>query len=367
MNDIKFISDDVSQIETNIITIYEGITKRKLAPGDPVRLFLLSLAYIITQQRTLINYTGQQNLLRYCEDEFLEARGEDEGVPRLLPTLAITTFKLKLSQPQPGDYFIPQGIRGTADGKIFFATTVSATIPGGEQYIEVPAECTTAGTIGNGYLAGQINKIVDPYPFLESLVNITESQNGTDIEDEELYRERIRNKEETYSTAGPEDGYKYWAKVAVPSIIDVSIESPTPGGVIIYILNEKGELPSDEIIEAVMSKCNARNIRPLTDNVSVLEPEVVNYDIDLTYWINTEDETRITEIQAAVNQAIEDYVLWQKSRLGRDIDSSELIARVKQAGAKRVQVISPTYQKLSRKQVAHAQDTTISFGGLEDD
>jgi hypothetical protein len=63
---IEFASKNVAQIEADIITLYEAIAERKLAPGDPVRLFLQAIAALIAQQRLLIDYAAKQNLLAYA-------------------------------------------------------------------------------------------------------------------------------------------------------------------------------------------------------------------------------------------------------------------------------------------------------------
>ena len=99
----------------------------------------------------------------------------------------------------------------------------------------------------------------------------------------------------------------------------------------------------------------------------VLALEQVAYDIALTYWISSDDELIASPIIAKINQAIEDYKLWQKSKQGRSIDPSELITRVKNAGAKRVELILPIYEKIEEYQVAKEDTVEITFGGLEDD
>ncbi|MNP72201.1 hypothetical protein D3C76_1687030 [compost metagenome] len=72
-------------------------------------------------------------------------------------------------------------------------------------------------------------------------------------------------------------------------------------------------------------------------------------------------------IQAAVTSAVAAYQLWQKSKLGRDINPSELIARVMTAGALRVVNAAPVYTALTATQVAQEGMTTINYGGLADD
>ncbi len=91
------------------------------------------------------------------------------------------------------------------------------------------------------------------------------------------------------------------------------------------------------------------------------------YDIDFTYYINSEKAASVNIITEAVENAIAEYELWQKQKLGRDINPSEITRRVVNAGAKRVELVTPVYTKLNRRQVAKVQTISIKFGGLEDD
>ncbi|TGV01265.1 baseplate J protein, partial [Mesorhizobium sp. M00.F.Ca.ET.186.01.1.1] len=160
--------------------------------------------------------------------------------------------------------------------------------------------------------------------------------------------------------------YRYWAKTASALIGDVSVDSPGPCVVEIRPLLKDGTVPGAEMLQAVYDICNDRKVRPLTDFVQVLAPEVVQYSIELTYWINTADSSMAASIQSKVQQAIADYQTWQRAKLGRAIDPSELIARIKNAGAKRVLVTAPTYQALAKYEVAHVSTVTATYGGLED-
>jgi len=119
-------------------------------------------------------------------------------------------------------------------------------------------------------------------------------------------------------------------------------------------------------LDSVFAVCNASDIRPLTDNLAVLAPEAVDYDISLTYYINRADATSSVAIQAAVTAAVSAYALWQKSKLGRDINPVELIYRIRAAGAGRVEVTSPVYAAMESYQVAIAGSVAVTFGGLID-
>ena len=64
--EISFVETDTGNIESAIITTYEALAGRTLAQGDPIRLFLLSIAAIIVQQRVLIDYSAKMKPPGLC-------------------------------------------------------------------------------------------------------------------------------------------------------------------------------------------------------------------------------------------------------------------------------------------------------------
>ncbi|MGL5511813.1 MAG: baseplate J/gp47 family protein, partial [Sporomusa sp.] len=142
--------------------------------------------------------------------------------------------------------------------------------------------------------------------------------------------------------------------------------SPAPGEVLLSILLSGGGIPNQAVLNKVLAKVSDKTIRPLTDHVTAAAPEIVGYDIDIVWYLHADDLIFKTEIESKVEQALADYVLWQKSKIGRDINRSELIARLKNAGAKRLEVTTPVYTKLNKTQIAIAQQVNLSFGGAED-
>ena len=262
-------------------------------------MFLESIVLIIVHQRSLIDYAAKQNLLAYAEDDYLDHIGALVDVTRLEASSAMTTLKFTLSDTQPSTVIIPEGIRvSPGGGEILFATTESVEIPSGEREAVVTAQCTESGTRGNGFVAGQIRKLVDPFPYEMSVENTTASYGGTDTENDENFRERIQIAPESFSVAGPTGAYEYWARSAHQGIIDVAVVGPPdtePGNVNIYPLMLNGDLPTQEILDAVLEVCDAKDKRPDTDYVHVLSPEPVEFDLNVKYWI---DRKRATQMAA---------------------------------------------------------------------
>lgn len=362
---ITFCEKSAAKIEADFLSYYEELTAIALAKGDPRRIFAQAIIAILTQQRAIIDYAAKQNLLGYADADNLDHLGALTNTARLPATAATVTVRFNLSTAF--DRTLDAGVQVKTGNGVIFATTAATSIAAGQTSVDVECQCTVAGTVGNGYLPGEINQLVALLPWVTSVVNTTESDGGTDVETDDAYAERIRLSPEKFSVAGPDGAYVYWARTASPLIIDVSVTSPTPGIVEIRPLMVNGGLPSQEIIDAVLAICNDRSIRPLTDQVTVLAPTRVDYNITLTYYILSENRSIEASIKEAVTAAIDDYKLWQKSKLGRDINPSELIARIKNAGAKRVTVTAPAYTALTTDQVASEGIVTVTYGGLEDD
>ena len=241
-------------------------------------------------------------------------------------------------------------------------------IPAGELTVTAIAECTQVGAIGNGYLPGQVNRLVDTFHFNHTVRNLDVTQGGADLEDLEAFRERTRLAPESYSTAGPNLSYVFWAKTASQLIVDVSVKSPEPGMVDIIPLLEGGEIPTQAILDEVYAVCNDERRRPLTDLVVVRAPEKVNYNIDFTYFISRVNAPVGEVLRQRVREATAAFDLWQKSSLGRDLNPSQLTKMLMKAGIKRVEVREPVFAVLQYYEIGVAcEDMNIVFGGLEDD
>lgn len=370
LTDIDFVDVDPTEIQNSIITTFEAIGGTRLYPADPRRLFLLALAQIIVQQQALLNHNKKNDLLKYASGLMLDHIAVLYDVTRLPAEPAITTLQFNLSIPLTSATIIPAGTRvgpASGAGTILFMTDKVLEIPAGGVSGTVTASCTAPGIVGNGFLSGQLNTLIDPIPFVKSVANTTETAGGAEEETDDAFRARIRSAPESFSVAGPEGAYRYWAMTASSSIIDVAVTSPAPCEVVVVPLLRGGELPTEDVLNDVSAVLNDRSVRPLTDHVTVKAPEKVNYNIDIKFYVDRARATEATSVEAAVKAAVDAYRLWQKSKLGRDINPSELIWRVMSAGALRVEVTAPVFTEVSELQVAQDATVNVVNGGLADD
>ena len=373
--DISFIDNkDIDQVRQEMVADYESFISE--ATGQTVtlerssvhRMELYAAAAQIYQAMQYIDRQGKQNILKYSYSDFLDNLAIFKGVTRNPATAATTTLRFTLSAERDTATGIPQGTRVSTAGAIYFATDVYAEIPAGSTTVDVPATCTVAGTDGNGFADGELATIVDPIPYVASVTNTTATEGGAEIESDDDLAERVFLAPGAYSTAGPEDGYLYHAKAYSAAIGDVVATSNQAAGTVdIVFIMADGSTPGEEMIEGLEGYLQGKTIRPMTDLVRVAAPQEVTYTINLTYYINRSDSAKAVTIQAAVAQAVADYQTWQRA-IGRDINPSQLVRMVMDAGAKRVTVTAPTYTAVDATKVSALQgDAVISYGGLEDD
>lgn len=373
--DISFIDNkDIDQVRQEMVADYESFISE--ATGQTVtlerssvhRMELYAAAAQIYQAMQYIDRQGKQSILKYSYSDFLDNLAIFKGVTRNPATPATTTLRFTLSAERDTATGIPQGTRVSTAGAIYFATDVYAEIPAGSTTVDVPATCTVAGTDGNGFAAGELATIVDPIPYVASVTNTTATEGGAEIESDDDLAERVFLAPGAYSTAGPEDGYLYHAKAYSAAIGDVVATSNQAAGTVdIVFIMADGSTPGEEMIEGLEGYLQGKTIRPMTDLVRVAAPQEVQYTINLTYYINRSDSAKAVTIQAAVAQAVADYQTWQRA-IGRDINPSQLVRMVMDAGAKRVTVTAPTYTAVDATKVSALQgDAVISYGGLEDD
>ena len=372
--DVSFIDNDtidamMQRLVSNYERRYQEITGKEVTLGaaDPMRIALYAVALDLYQTEQYVDRAGKQDLLKYSYGEFLDGLAANRSVSRKEATAARTTVRFTASETKDYALAVPAGIRVTNGDGIYFTTVEYAEIAPGDEYVDVEAVCTAEGTEGNNFLPGQVDILVDPLPYIQSVANVTTSEGGAARESDESLAERVYLAPSGYSTAGPADAYVYWAKTFNAGIGSVVPVSPEPGKVDVYVLMTDGSMPGEELLQELQDYLTEERIRPMTDLVTVKKPEAVEFSIDLTYYINRSDQAKAVTIQENVKKAVAEYTTWQTSEIGRDINPDELVQRIKAAGAKRVELTAPTFAVVGETQVAKCTASAADNGGLEDD
>jgi phage-related baseplate assembly protein len=408
--DLQFAKGDARVLADKLKELYEAIRRAngeagyRLPLAAPERLIQLTEAAVLAQVNHDIDYAGKGNLLYFADENTIEHIGYlyGERGKRMAASYALTTLRYTLSVARTAITIIPRGFRSTPDNKMFFATLGTLEIPPGELYGDIEAQCLTAGVGGDGFAAGEIKNMVDLVPFVASVENLTVSTGGAEEESLEAYRERLRMLPESFSVAGPDGAYEFWARTANPGIADAKVWMPEldlqsfaeflepwgitnaagfynalgdyyresgtgPGNVNVTVLMQDGELPSEEILNQVKETLSGKTRRPLTDYVHVAEPEAKGFAVAVRYWIETERATEAASIIDAVDKAVDRYIAWQKSRLGLDILPDILHKLIMDCGVKRLEITEPVFRVLEPNEAAQFSGSKIvTYEGFED-
>lgn len=370
------------------LATYKAETGDALAPADPRRLHLYAVMLPVLQLRAAIDHGAKQSLIDYVDDENIEELGALLGEPRLGARASEYTQRFVPTAGFLGALTIPAGKRVT-DGTNVWAVTETVVGAASAPYVDATVRCTVVGAASNNVAIGQIDTLFDTIPDVSTTSNITEETvAGRDVESLEAYRVRLREAPESSSASGPRTAYEANAKLASSSVADASCcgpddaasmngSAPAAGNVKVFIIEGErdgnGVLtsvipdPSAGLITTVGTALSGDDNRPLCDTVTVAAPSFVDVTPSATYYVARSKANLLTEIQDAVEKAFDAYCFWQESKIGRDINPSELHARLVNAGAKRVSIASPAFTTVKRDQCARMVYPALTYGGLEDD
>lgn len=361
----NFIDRSPASIEAELIAQWETITGKPLFPAQAERLLINLLNYRETLVRVGIQYAAEQNLVNYATDGYLDQLGELLDVPRLAAAPAKTTIEFtKTGGALNTSVVLPSGtIVSTANG-VRFATDADLIVGVGTASATVSASCVEVGLIGNGFTAGQVSTLLAPITDIASAANTTISTDGAETETDEPYRARIKLAPEKFSVAGSSGAYRYHTLTVSQTIIDASVLSPTRGQVKVYPLTTTGN-PSAELITAVTTALTPDTIRPLTDMVEVLAPTAIGFTINASITLfNTADADMLL---AQLNAAASSYAANQKSKLGKDIIRSQIIAALSLAGVYNITLTQPAADVVVGKaEWANCTGITITIAGVNE-
>lgn len=181
-------------------------------------------------------------------------------------------------------------------------------------------------------------------------------------ESDAAFRARIPLSLEGYTTAGSEGSYVFHGLSADGDVKDVSAVSPAPGEVTVYVLSNTGNGTADaELLAKVEAALNADEVRPMTDQVTVLSSSIVNYSIDAVLTLYPGPASEV--VLAAAEAAAEAYAA-SVHRNGYDVNLSAIYHALHQPGVQKVTLTQPTADiVVSVGQAAFCTSINITVGG----
>ncbi|EGT3846071.1 baseplate J/gp47 family protein [Clostridioides difficile] len=253
-----FLTEDEEAIHERMLSNFQDVS---ILEGD----FVYDATRPTAEQIAELKQLGLQNNLKIAFPQtsygtYLEWLGECKGVFKNQPTKSVgmVTFT---------------GVQGTIITKGTIVTTVATdekqsiefelletkTI-GESETVDIKAECRETGTIGNvsqntvTVLLGSINGI-------KSVTNKESFKGGTDIEDEEHFRERVLVAEQEDKLSGANSDYIRWAKeVDGVGYAYVVAEWNGAGTVKVLILDKNRKAATQELIDKVQEYIYPLNV-----------------------------------------------------------------------------------------------------------
>lgn len=362
------LQETEEQLRAEYARLYREQTGKELVMGDadPKNLLIKAFALIEYQTMQYTDAKGRAELLNTSTGESLDALVALLGLTRQQAKKATAKERFSIAEARAGAVAIPAGTRVKTQGGRYFNTLSYTEIPPGSLYVETMIQAEEGGAASDGIPVGDISVLVDPIPYISAVENVSESTGGLDVESDDGLTERAFLAPSRYSCAGPRDAYEYYVRDWRSDVGDVQIVSPEPCTVAIYFILDDGRLPNEPERESLVEYISGESIRPLCDKVICVEPEEVEYVIELTYWIGDSNQKSAGEIQSRVDAAVKEYQQWQR-HLGRDVNPTELIAKIREAGAKRVKLIAPEDVAIEKTQLPKCTGKTVTYGGLEND
>jgi phage-related baseplate assembly protein len=176
-------------------------------------------------------------------------------------------------------------------------------------------------------------------------------------------RRRITLAPEGFSVAGPEGAYIFHALSADPDVLDASVDSPTPGQVVVTVLSRiTPGTASAPLLAAVEARLTATDVRPLTDEVIVQSATVVDFTVVAAVATYAGPDAAV--VLAESRRRLDDLIA-ENHRLGRDINRSAIFAALHAGGVQGVTLTEPAANLvIARDEVGNCTAITITHAGV---
>ena len=299
-----------------------------LYPGDEKEMLLRSVQANIVQAFAAVDNALRMTTLRYATKTYLEILGENRNCPRIMATGAKATVTITTNVTGE-ETILEAGTKMTADGVIFYLLDEDLTLSGYQETLTADVTCERTGVAGNALTSGTELALAITNRAVYSIVAATDAAGGNEIEEQETYRERIRQSGLTAVTTGPQQQYEATAKAVSSEIIDARAINSS-GQVYIYLIISD-DATANTIMQEVQDTLNADSVRPLTDQVTIFRATDIEYTLNVQY----KSEIGVSE-SAAISKAVSDYQAWQDNVIGRPFNPDRLVAALYSAGASQV-------------------------------
>ena len=178
------------------------------------------------------------------------------------------------------------------------------------------------------------------------------------LETDGRLRQRTQLALEGFSTAGPKGAYRFHALAADPAIADAAVASPSPGEVLVTVLARDG-MPDATVLGKVRTRLNAEEVRPLTDQVTVIAATPITFEINAS--LKVYDGPDATVVLGEAHKQL-DRFLAARFRIGEPIGRDGLFGALHVPGVQKVTLTEPEADvAVSNIQFAQATATSVEL------
>lgn len=328
-SELHYVTYDPEALWDAMILAYVDAGGDILYPGDEKEMLLRAVQMVLVQALAQVDNQLRQATRRYAVGEFLDLYGEKRDCYRI--QAAAATAEVEISIRETGKpKTIYAGSALTADGAMFYELASDVICSGFAQTVRAQIVCSETGSAGNGLRAETQMQFVNTEEGVVSVVVKRAASGGMSAEDDESYRTRIGEYGLGNVTTGPSAQYESGSMATSSDIIDAHAKRTADGEVGIYLIL-KPEADFASIQTSVLARVNPRDVRPLTDKVSVYQASKVEYKLAVQYAADSG-----SDVTGALNAAVSEYKSWQESKIGRAFNPDKLMASLYNAGATRV-------------------------------
>lgn len=283
-----FLTEDEDTIHERMLSNFQDVSTLE---GD----FIYDATRPTAEEVAQLKQLGLQNNLKIAFPQtsygtYLEWLGECKGVFKNQPTKATGVITFTGMQGA----IITKGTivtTITTDEKqsIEFELLETKTI-GENEIVDIKAECRITGTIGN-VSKGSISVLLGSVNGIKSVTNKEDFKGGTDIEDEEHFRERVLVAEQEDKLSGASSDYIRWAKeVDGVGYAYVVPEWNGAGTVKVLILDKNRKAATQELIDKVQEYIYPLNVAgnrdgkaPIGAIVTIATPQTLLINVKASF------------------------------------------------------------------------------------
>lgn len=283
-----FLTEDEDSVHERMLSNFQDVSTLE---GD----FIYDATRPTAEQIAELKQLGLQNNLKIAFPQtsygtYLEWLGECKGVFKNQPTKSVGMITFT-------------GVQGTIVTKGTIVTTVATdekqsiefelletkTIEENET-VDIKTECKITGTIGN-VAQNTITVLLGSISGVKSVVNKEGFKGGTDIEDEEHFRERVLVSEQEDRLSGASSDYIRWAKeVDGVGYAYVVPEWDGAGTVKVLILDKNRKAATQELINKVQEYIYPLNVEgnrdgkaPIGAIVTIVTPQTLLINVKASF------------------------------------------------------------------------------------